>query len=437
MVAHLDEDTVILLAQGALAGAALQQAEQHLSQCDACRSLLAESVQGAELADPDLTHGLPSAEGVDVPPVGAVLAEKYRVESVIGTGGMGVVLAATHLVLGNRVAIKVLRRHGPSETARFLREARIAAQVRNRHIARVFDFGQLPSGAPFLVMEFLAGRDLAQLLEAGPLPVSLAVDYVLQACEAIAQVHALGIVHRDLKPANLFLAEDQGQSLVKVLDFGIFKSIGGALDIASTALTGQHALIGSPVYMSPEQLRGDAVDARSDVWALGVILYELITGELPFSARTLSSLAIAVASEQPVPPSRLASELPRALEQVILTCLRKRPEERYPDAGALRAALLALPRKRSPAWLALAAFTLLLAGGAWSFVAMQPERPTHVAPAVKAMLVPSEPLMQAPEPAPALPARAMPTEDAGGPRSKKRAPKRIAAKKLGPTDTPD
>ncbi|HEX5661078.1 MAG TPA: protein kinase [Polyangiales bacterium] len=437
MVRHLDEDTVILLAQGALGGGSLERAEEHLAQCDACRSLLAESLQDAEhaLADPDATQAVPVLDGsLDVPPVGAVLVDKYRVESVIGSGGMGVVLAATHLVLGSKVAIKVLRRTGASEIARFLREARIAAQVKNRHIVRVFDFGQLPSGAPFLVMEFLEGRDLAQSLEAGPLPVPLAVDYVLQACEAIAQVHELGIVHRDLKPANLFLGED---SLVKVLDFGIFKSIGGALDLASTALTGQHAVIGSPVYMSPEQMRGGDVDARSDVWSLGVILYELTTAQLPFGERTLSALAIAVASEDPVPPSKLRPELGRELEQVILRCLRKRPEERYLDAGALRTALRALPGKRSRGGFTIALATVALAAGAWWLLGQQPERPGPRAVALPVPVaegpapVTPEPVL-APQPPPE-PARLEP--DAG--RPKKRAPKRSAKLPIGPTDTPD
>jgi serine/threonine-protein kinase len=441
---HLDEDTVILLAQGALSGAALERAEQHLLHCDGCRLLLAESLQDAEqaLADPDATHALDAvAEGeLDVPAVGAVLVDKYRVESVIGQGGMGVVLAATHLVLGNRVAIKVLRRPGPSEVARFLREARISAQIRDRHIARVFDFGQLPSGAPFLVMELLEGRDLARCIEAGPLPVALALDYVLQACEALAQVHALGIVHRDLKPANLFLAEDQGQSIVKVLDFGIFKSIGGVLDMASTQLTGQHALIGSPVYMSPEQLRADEVDARSDVWALGVILYELLTAELPFGERTLSALAIAVASEEPTPPSKLRPEIGRELEQVVLRCLRKRPEDRYADASELRAALLALPRARSRTWLAFAALTVLLAGGGFWLVGQQAPKTSATEPQPVRM----QSIAAAPEEAPEVEVAA--PVDAGvqtiEPRPapaklKRRARAKSAKPKIGPTDTPD
>lgn len=450
MARHLDEDTVILLAQGALLGRDLEHAEAHLSQCHACRGLLAESMQDAEqaLVDPEATHGLPLAEspaGFDVPPVGAVLVEKYRVESVVGSGGMGVVLAATHLVLGSRVAIKVLRHAGPSEVARFLREARIAAQIENRHIARVFDIGQLPTGAPFLVMEFLEGRDLAHVLEAGPLPPALAVDYVLQACEAIAQVHAIGVVHRDLKPANLFLAEDQGQALVKVLDFGIFKSIGGALGLASTQLTGQHALLGSPVYMSPEQLRGDAVDARSDVWALGVILYELTTAQLPFGASSLAALAIAVAGEQPPKPSRFCRELPRELEQLILRCLHKKPEERFADAGALRAALLALPQRRARPSRALTLGVALVAlAGAVSWLLLQePEhRPSAraIPPARAAQPLAVQPAIALPErPRDEPPAPPTATVDAGEVPPPKRRPHRRAATapRIGPTDTPD
>jgi len=274
----------------------------------------------------------------------------------------------------------VLRRAGPGEIARFLREARVSAQLRNRHIVRVFDFGQLPSGAPFLVMEYLEGRDLAACIELSPLPVQSVVEYVSQACDALVQVHALGIVHRDLKPANLFLTQDHGELLIKVLDFGIFKALAGAaFDVGenSTQLTGAQALIGSPVYMSPEQMFAREVDARSDVWALGVIMYELLTGELPFGHRNLSALAVAVATTEPTPPSRLSPAIPRALELIILRCLGKDPSERYRDAAELLAALTPL-RAATPTdghhtahsasrrrWFAVGALGVAAAGIAW------------------------------------------------------------------------
>jgi Protein kinase domain len=458
---HLDEDTVILLAQGALAGQALERAEAHLAQCGVCRSLLAESLHDAELAlaDPNARRDVEASQGslpegeLEVPLPGTVLVDKYQVESVVGSGGMGVVLSAIHLMLGSRVAIKVLRRPGPSEIARFLREARVSAQLRNPHIARVFDFGQLPNGAPFLVMEYLEGRDLAKCIEQAALSVPVAVDYVLQACDALAQVHALGIVHRDLKPANLFLADDdQGRSIVKVLDFGIFKSIAGSalhVGLTSTQLTGQHALIGSPVYMSPEQMRADEVDARSDVWALGVILYELTTRALPFGERTFSALAMAVASEQPRPPAQLQPAISRDLEQVILRCLRKRPEERYRDAGELRAALLACregQRPRARSWLALAVLAAALGAGLWWSTLQQAAR-SDAQPARGAALAPARDVAAPPDAAVEVVAPApisAPPEVSNEPaprnavrRNKRPRPARPSTPRLGPTDTPD
>ncbi|MDB4973355.1 MAG: Serine/threonine-protein kinase pkn3 [Myxococcaceae bacterium] len=485
----LDEDTVILLAEGALSGHAFERAEEHLSQCEACRSVLAESMRDAERAltepaaiqDPARTHELAPSEAprttplslsegeLEVPQPGTVLVGKYRVESVLGSGGMGVVLAATHLVLGSRVAIKVLRRPGPSEVARFLREAQVSAQIRNRNIARVFDFGQLPNGAPFLVMEYLEGQDLAQCIEHAPLSVSRALEYVLQACEALAEVHALGIVHRDLKPANLFLTEDHGRPVIKVLDFGIFKSIAGAalnVGLASTQLTGAQTLVGSPVYMSPEQMRGHEVSAQSDVWALGVILYELMTQQLPFGERTLSALAMAVATEEPTPPSRLQPGIPRKLEHIILRCLRKQPSERYLDAAALRDALLPLrgpsgaKPTRSLVWGGLALFGALAAALAWWSgwaPASQNHEPVRAAlaalPRPKGPPAPPAPIQLAdagarvPESASATmpltqeePERTQPAALTPEKRARSkhaRTPSKRGRTRLGPTDTPD
>jgi serine/threonine-protein kinase len=211
--------------------------------------------------------------------IGRVLLGKYRIEHVLGHGGMGMVLGARHLELGELFALKLLLPHALADEDlkhRFAREARAAARLKGEHAARVHDIGRLEDGAPYMVMEYLEGTDLRALLRArGPLPAAEAVDYMLQACHAIREAHALGIVHRDLKPANLFLARrPDGSACMKVLDFGISKELGSvAGDLTKTG-----ELLGSPLYMSPEQMvRRRDVDGRSDVWALGVVLYELTT----------------------------------------------------------------------------------------------------------------------------------------------------------------
>jgi len=288
----------------------------------------------------------------DIAPVraGDVLARKYRVERVLGVGGMGVVVAATHLQLSQRVALKFLLPDAlanPEVVARFAREARAAAQIRSEHVARVLDVGELDSGLPYMVMEFLEGRDLAQELEAqGVLGVEEAVTHVLHACEAIAEAHAAGIVHRDLKPANLFLARRaDGSICIKVLDFGISKSpIGVEGDLTKT-----QGVLGSPLYMSPEQMTASrTVDVRTDVWALGIILYESLTGGCPFQAETMPELVAAILSNRPLSPSATRAEIPALLSQVILRCLEKERDARYGNVAELCAALerFAAPESR-------------------------------------------------------------------------------------------
>jgi tRNA A-37 threonylcarbamoyl transferase component Bud32 len=275
---------------------------------------------------------------------GDLLAGKYRVERVLGTGGMGIVVAARHEQLDQLVAIKFVRDEalGNAEgVERFLREARAAARLKSEHAARVLDVGTLSSGAPYMVMEYLDGNDLAHVLnERGPLPIEAAADWVLQACEAVAEAHAAGIVHRDLKPQNLFLARTVGGgSKVKVLDFGVSKSIGASFS-EKAVLTRTLAMLGSPLYMAPEQMRSSRnVDSRADVWALGVVLFELLTQRLPFEADAMPELCLKVVTDPPISILALRPEAPQALVDVIERCLEKDPAKRFPNAAELATAL--------------------------------------------------------------------------------------------------
>ncbi len=272
---------------------------------------------------------------------GALIAGKYRVERVLGMGGMGVVVAAIHVALGHRVAIKTLRvtPRRDDAVARFEREAMVAASLASEHTARVFDLGTLPDGSPFMVMEYLEGTDLRRLVgERGPLRVEDAVLFVAQACEAVGLAHAQGIVHRDLTPSNLFLARRaSGTSLVKVLDFGIAQ-IGP--DPSRRALTATGVFLGCPLYSSPEQLRSArSATPRSDVWSLGAVLYELLSGIPPFSGKTIPEMCAQVMLAEPTPLRTLRPEVPARVAAIVETCLRKKPEGRFPDATALGQAL--------------------------------------------------------------------------------------------------
>ena len=276
----------------------------------------------------------------NVPLPGEIFAEKYRIERVLGRGGMGVVFAATHIHLHQRFALKLLLPAAalePETVQRFMREGRAAAKIKSEHVARVIDVGGLPGGTPYLVMEHLEGMDFAELLDGErQLPYTLAVDYVLQASEAVAEAHALGIVHRDLKPSNLFLAtQGDGREIVKVLDFGISKMIEPGLDMTRTA-----AMMGSPLYMSPEQLRSARdVDPRADLWSIGVILYQLIAGTPPFVAASLPELCALVLSNPTRWLHRNVSDVPTTLSRVIATCLRSNVAERYVNLADLADAL--------------------------------------------------------------------------------------------------
>ena len=284
---------------------------------------------------------------------GEILAGKYRVERVLGIGGMGVVVAAQHLALDKRVAIKFLLPEATMNAevvARFAREARAAVKIESEHVARVIDVGALDSGSPYMVMEYLVGSDLAQrLAEHGALSIEDAIDYLLQACEAIAEAHAAGIVHRDLKPANLFLTRRaDGSSLVKVLDFGISKAAAPPGSQPDLSLTKTASVMGSPLYMAPEQMRSTrSVDARADIWALGVILYELLSGKVPFEATTMPELCAMVLTEAPAPLRDRRPETPPGLSAVIERCLQKDPAQRFGNVSDLANALASFAPMRS------------------------------------------------------------------------------------------
>jgi serine/threonine-protein kinase len=271
--------------------------------------------------------------------VGDIIADKYRIDRIIGRGGMGVVFGAHHLQLDETVAIKVLLPEAladESATQRFEREARAAAKIKSEHVARVHDLGKLPGGAPYIVMELLEGEDLgARLGRLGPLPIEQIAERMLQACEALAEAHALGIVHRDLKPENLFVVKRRdGSEVTKILDFGISKAL------SSQTMTRTANLVGSPLYMSPEQLKTPKlVDHRTDIWSLGVVLYELATGEAPFSAESLPELALRIVDDQLPTMSQRSFAVPPFFEAITRLCLAKRREDRYQSVAELAADL--------------------------------------------------------------------------------------------------
>jgi len=273
---------------------------------------------------------------------GDLIGGKYRVERIIGQGGMGTVVRARHTLLEQDVAIKVLASEfaaDPQYCARFLREAQTAVSIKGEHVVRVLDVGTRENGAPFMVMEYLEGQDLAAIVEtSGPLHINDAIDYILQACEALSEAHVAGLTHRDIKPSNIFLAKrSDGSPLVKLLDFGIAKP-SGATD---TRLTATGAAMGSPSYMSPEQVRNaKGVDHRSDIWSLGASLQEVITGTPPFNAETFPALCAAIIADEPTPLNKVRPDAPAELQLAISKCLEKKPENRFSDVAALALALL-------------------------------------------------------------------------------------------------
>lgn len=295
------------------------------------------------------------AEDVGQVAAGDVVAGKYRVERVLGQGAMGIVVAARHEELGQKVAIKLLH---PDVSAsddgreRFLREARAAAKLESDHVARVFDVGTFGEKNAYMVMEHLEGSDLEKYLDShGALPIDEAVDYVLEALEALAHAHAHNMVHRDIKPSNLFLVERvDGTKRVKILDFGISKTEAGlgVSSPGSSTLTSPHAVLGSPAYMAPEQIRSSKhVDQRADIWSVGVMLYELVTGKSPFIGESVGDTLARVLASRPEPMTNLRPNLPRALINAVDRCLETDESRRFQNVSELAEALAPLGSPRT------------------------------------------------------------------------------------------
>jgi tRNA A-37 threonylcarbamoyl transferase component Bud32 len=282
--------------------------------------------------------------------VGRVLGGKYRVERKIGEGAMGVVLAATHLALDELVAIKFMRpevQRMEGTLERFAKEAKIAARIRSEHVVKVLDVGEVAPLGPYIVMEYLEGKSLADLLDArlfdrrGPMSAERVVEYLLQACEALASAHAIGVIHRDVKPDNLFVTRHAGIETLKLLDFGISKAALTARAPDADVGTSTAAFVmGTPLYMSPEQLRSlPDLDGRTDIWSMGAVMYELLSGKPPFHAASVPEICAAILDSQPAP---LPPSCPVALGAVVMRCLEKDRERRFQTVAELANALLPL-----------------------------------------------------------------------------------------------
>nr|WP_263429862.1 serine/threonine-protein kinase [Nannocystis pusilla] len=396
---------------------------------------------------------------------GAVLADRYRVYHRLGKGGMGEVYLAEHMDIGRPVAIKTLNAHlqdKPEIAERFMQEARTSSRVRHSNIVDITDFGKTDHGAPFFVMEYLEGEDLKSVLKRERvLPWDRARDIILQVCAALSAAHAHGVVHRDLKPDNIYLIRQGEQELVKVLDFGIAKIISDAGD----EMTQTGVLLGTPEYMSPEQAQDQPLDGRSDIYAMGVLMFRMFTGRLPFRAKAFMAVLAMHMQEPPPRPSEVDPTRPvtAGQEAVILRCLAKNPDDRFQSADELAAAIRAIdaagafdihfemvqaPPPRRILGPALAALGLAAAVGVGVFLAVRPsareDMPAKPAETLAAAPVDAPAAAPTPEPTPepALPvARPVPEEPATPEpeqpaKAAKKAKEPKAAKATPPPATP-
>ncbi|MFL5307825.1 MAG: serine/threonine-protein kinase [Polyangia bacterium] len=383
--------------------------------------------------------------------IGVALAGRYEVVRRIGEGGMGAVYEARHTLIGKRVAVKVLleKFHAKSDfVARLLQEARLAGSIGHEHIVDVTDFGTTEDGRSFVVMEFLDGESLAELeRREAPLPIDRSLRIARQAASALGAAHAKGIFHRDVKPENIYLIRRAEADFVKVVDFGISKAVkpGGDEGAESYRLTHTGLLLGTPLYMSPEQARGEEdLDHRVDIWALGVLLYECLTGEVPFRANNYLQIISQVLTHEPPSPAVLRPELgiPDAVDAVVMRAIEKDRTRRYQTMGELERDLErllagdqnvgfppAVPGASvtapAPRWPLVLTAGILLAGGV-SLAVRRPAAPMH-APAP----TPSAPAVVVPSPAPAEavavpPVAPPPAEPAHPPRRAHRLDRRAA-----------
>jgi eukaryotic-like serine/threonine-protein kinase len=397
------EDDLLAFSSGDISQVGRVTLLGHLAECDECRVITSElskarlgsAATAARDAEGTVEPNPPvvrlEASPSERPPFlafapGEVLAGKFKVVKILGAGGMGVVIEAEHLLLERRVALKFMGPElmaDPEATARFLREARAASLIPNEHVVKILDVDTLADGTPYIVMERLYGHDLASVIEReGRLEASRAVGYVLEAMEALAHAHAKGIVHRDLKPANLFLANrEDGTTLVKVLDFGIAKSQDA--NGQGAGVTTSRTVLGSPRYMAPEQMQSaKAADMRADIWALGTILFELVSGRPAFEGETLAALTVAICAG---PPPSLASAFPSvsdALDRAVSACLSRPLEGRFSNVAALALALA--PLAPASAQGSVDRITALFPSGPSTPASVPPARAVSVPPAAAA-----------------------------------------------------
>jgi serine/threonine protein kinase len=499
-----DENALAELVQGLLDDVVASQIELHLDDCEDCRRIVSAVGQSSYLAarrtrvdsgraegsNPPASTWVGKSEPLHIPEPGTILAGKYRVDGVLGQGGMGVVLAATHVTLNKLVALKLMRPDlavDKGASQRFVREARAASLLRSEHIVRVIDLDTLADGSPYIAMEYLEGEDLgAVLVRAGAISAHEAATYIVQVCEAIAEAHAANIVHRDLKPANLFLTRRANTPCVKVLDFGVSKIIAGGPLVDDVASTDTKSLVGSPHYMAPEQLiSAKSVDPRTDVWALGCILFELVSGRSPFNTGGALAQVLASILRDNAPSLRdLCPSLPDGFVAVVERCLEKDPSRRFQRVDELAAALVpftagpsvspalgrttaigvgtpapmipveiavgqgpsaaATTARTTPsrgstrAWIIAAALVLLVAGGYAGYRAMQSEPAVVEAPKVEMPVKvepPPAPVSEPPrvEPTPAVEPSRLEPATKPKPAKKKPAAKKLEDDLIGPS----